>query len=414
MSSRPAARHRGWLILIPIVLALLGWAIAVLPLSSDSTDIHVVPVPDMLMAPERLASLPTSGPAYQYMKDRADAAVASMNLSAEPDSTSPWLPNYNGAGQVSRPGTQTLAAALVYARTGDERYRKFVIAANRYLIGTETERSTDGSAERESLLATSRQIGAFVVAANLVDMDPKLDGSRPGWSGTSWGEWLAGLRTERIGSSGQASDLTQLSDQRANNWGSFARAARIAIDIYISDEADLSKVVERFKLSLGEPVADRRQWLADQDLDLSYACPAESPQWTAINPADCGAAKDGMIVEDISRSASAFPDYDATGIGYTMEGYQAMLFSAVLLERQGYDSFGWGDQALRRVMGWLVREGIPQGNGTTVERHESWIAQHFYGRDYPTVPASMGRTFGFTDWLYADSADRSALSRSTG
>ncbi len=356
--------------------------------------------PDMLMAPERLASLPTSGPAYEYMKDRADAAVANMNLSSVPDATSPWLPNYNGAGEVSRPGTQTLAAALVYARTGDTRYRDFVIAANRYLIGTETEQSTDGTAEQDKLLATSRQIGAFVVAADLVEMDPKLNGSRPGWSGTSWGKWISGLRTEKIGTSGQAANMTQLSDQRANNWGSFARAARIAIDIYISDKSDLSKVVERFKLFVGEPIGGQTPWLADQDLDMSFSCPTSASRWTAINPSGCGAAKDGMIVEDLSRSATAFPSYDSTGIGYTMESYQAMLFSAVLLERQGYDSFGWGDQALRRVMDWLTREGIPQGNGSTVERHESWVAQYFYGKSYPTVPASMGRSMGFTDWLY--------------
>jgi hypothetical protein len=84
-----------------------------------------------------------------------------------------------------------------------------------------------------------------------------------------------------------------------------------------------------------------------------------------------------------------------------MESYQALLFSAVLLDRQGYDVWSWSDQALRRVMDWLVRVGKPQGNGTSVEKHESWIAQYFYGKAYPTVAAGMGRTLGFTDWLFA-------------
>lgn len=356
------------------------------------------PAPDptnMLIAPSRLSSLPTSGSAYAYMKDRADAALTGMNLSDRPDASSPWLPNYNGAGSVTRPGTQTLAAALVYARTGDSRYRDFVIRANRYLIGTEQEQSTDGTPDAAKLLATSRQIGAFVVAASLVNMDRNVTGSRNGWGTTSWRTWLADLRTKHIGSSGQAATMVEVSNERANNWGSFGRAARIAIDVYIGDEADLAKVVDRFKLSLGEGAG---AWVADQDLDLTFSCLGSD--WASVNPASCGPAKDGMIVEDISRSSSSFPRYDSTGIGYTMESYQAMLFSAILLQRQGYSAFSWGDQALRRVMDWLTREGVPQGNNSTVERHESWVAQYFYGKSYPTVPASMGRTLGFTDWLF--------------
>ena len=354
------------------------------------------PSSDMLIDPARLASLPTSGDAYDYMKEQADAALSDMNLSGNPDATSPWLPNYNGDDNVPRPAVQTLAAALVYARTGEERYRDFVIKVNRYLIGTETERSTDGTAEQDKLLATSRQIGAFVVAGSLVDMDPALTGSRSGFGGISWSEWLSDLRTDTIGTSGQAANMTELSDERASNWGAFGRAARIAIDIYLGDDADLALVVNRFQISLGERDGD---WQPTQDLDLSFSCTGDA--WIAINPASCGPAFDGMIVEDISRSSGGYPNYDRTGIGYTMESYQAMLFSAVLLERQGYDAFGWGDQALRRVMDWLTREGFPQGNGTTVERHESWVAQYFYGKSYPTTPALMGRTLGFTDWLFA-------------
>ena len=354
------------------------------------------PTSDMLIDPGRLASLPTSGDAYDYMKEQADAALSDMNLSSRPDATSPWLPNYNGDDRVTRPAVQTLAAALVYARTGEQRYRDFVIKANRYLIGTETERSTDGTGEQDKLLATSRQIGAFVVAGSLVDMDPNLTGSRSGFGGISWGRWLADLRTDTIGTSGQAANMTELSDERASNWGAFGRAARIAIDIYLGDDADLALVVNRFKVSLGERDGD---WQDTQDLDLSYSCTGNA--WISINPASCGPAFDGMIVEDISRSSGAYPNFDRTGIGYTMESYQAMLFSAVLLERQGYDAFGWGDQALRRVMDWLTRAGFPQGNGTTVERHESWVAQYFYGKRYPTTPALMGRTLGFTDWLFA-------------
>lgn len=341
----------------------------------------------LMLDPALIALRPTFGAAWDYMKARAYDALSGMNLSSAPDATSPWLPNYNGARFVKRPGTQTLAAALVYARTGEQEYKDLVTNACRYLIGTEDESSLDGTATQDKLLATCRQIGAFVLAANLVGMDDR-----------DWNAWLGALRTKPIGTSGQASNITQLSDERANNWGSFARAARIAIDIYLGDDADLELVVERFKLVLGE--IDQRPdllWIEDADFDLSYAC--DKP-WRGINSSACGLGKDGIIVEDLSRSIRAFPNYDATGIGYTFEAYQAMLFTAVLLERQGFDAFGWGDQALRRVMDWLVRENYPHGNGYSTEQHEVWIVRHFYGVDYPTTPAQMGRCFGFTDWLY--------------
>ncbi len=259
------------------------------PFTSDA-DQHRSRQAKMLIGGKRLRDLPKSTRAYGYMKRRADAALKGMNLSSHPSATSPWLPNYGGrARTVTRPGTQTLAAALVYARTGRKRYRHLVVRSNRYLIGTEEERSTDGTGEQDKLLATSRQIGAYVVAANLVGMDPGVTGSRPGWESTSWRTWLAALRTKPIGTSGQASDIKQLSKQRANNWGSFARAARIAIDIYLNDDADLGRVVARYKLFLGErPQVDGFEWRPDQDLDLNYACAPGGSRWSAINPPDCG------------------------------------------------------------------------------------------------------------------------------
>ena len=83
-----------------------------------------------------------------------------------------------------------------------------------------------------------------------------------------------------------------------------------------------------------------------------------------------------------------------------MEALQGSLFAAVLLDRAGYPVWDWGDQALRRAMDWLNRHGKPQGNGSSVEKHETWIVNRFYGTNYPNQPAGMGRTFGFTDWLY--------------
>lgn len=353
----------------------------------------------MLISAERLASLPTSGAAYTYMKQRADAAMANMSLSS-PNATSPWLPNFNGSGYVPRPGVQTLAAALVYARTGDVRYRDFVIRSNRFVIGSEDAASNDGTSFSGKELAVSRNIGAYVLAADLVGMDPAVTGSRPGYTSTVWRTWLGALRTKLIGgSAGSCESMARCDNERAHNWGAFASAGRVAIDVYLGDPTDLAVAVSRLKRWLGES-QEGAQWKPTADFDASYACVPAGGSWQAVNGTGCGLQKDGMIVEDISRSALPFFSYDSTGIGYTMEAYQAQLFAGILLQRQGYDVFNWGNQAFRRVMDWLQREGKPFGTNSGVERHVSWIPRYFYGRSYPTTAAGMGRTLGFTDWLY--------------
>ena len=355
---------------------------------------------DILISDERLATLPVSGSAWGYMRRQADLARWHLDTRGRPSDASPWLSNYNGSRYVRRPGVQTLGAALVYARTGQRAYRDLVVRANRYLIGSENAVSTDGTAANDRALATARNISAYVLAASLVGMSPTVTGSRPGHGTTSWHRWLTALRTTRIGTLATCNSLRACSNRRAHNWGAFATAARIAIDVYLRDEADLGTAIGRYKRFLGESRGGR-QWRASRAFDRTYACTPYGAEWTAINPSACGTGKDGLIVEDISRSAGSFDSYDKAGVAYTMESYQALLLSAIMLERRGHEPFAWGDQALLRVMQWLEREDKEQGNGSTVELHQSWVANHFYREDFATVPAGMGRSLGFTDWLFA-------------
>jgi hypothetical protein len=120
----------------------------------------------------------------------------------------------------------------------------------------------------------------------------------------------------------------------------------------------------------------------------------------AVNPSSCGPAKDGIIVEDASRSARAFPAWDKTGIDYAFQAYAAQLVAAIVLDRQGYDVWNWGDRALKRIMDQFDRLGVATGNDRVTATHVSWIPRHFYGVNYPTRPARPGDTLGYTDWLY--------------
>ena len=349
----------------------------------------------MLIDSARLASLPTTGAPYTDMKKTADDAMASAGLSS-PTPSSPWLPNYGGMG------AETLAAALVYARTGDVRYRDFVIRMNRFLIGSEDSTSTNGTAVDDRLLATMRQISAYIMAADLVGMDPNVTGSRSGYTSTVWKTWLGALRTKTIGTSSKPT-IVAVNDH-ATNWGAWASAARISIDLYINDPVDLALAVGRLKLYLGESFVGT-PWIQSSSFDSSWACVPStlSVSFVPVNPSSCGPEKDGVIVEDASRSAFAFPTWDNAGIDYSFHAYSAQLVAALMLSRQGYDVWNWGDQAMRRIMDRLDRLGKATGNGSASATHVSWIPRYFYGKTYPTVPAQAGNTLGFTDWLFTGS-----------
>ena len=350
----------------------------------------------MLIDAERLASLPASGAQFEYMKRVADDAIATTRLSS-PGSTSPWLPNYGGKG------AETLAAALVYARTGNTRYRDFVIAVNRFVIGSEDSPSTNGTAEEDKLLATMRQIGAYVLAADLVSMDPDTTGSRSGYGSKMWRTWLAALRNKPIGDGN--CDSIVLCNLRATNWGAWASAARTVIDVYIGDSVDREIAVDRLKLYLGETMSGT-PWIRSTSFDSSWAClPSGLPvSFVPVNGSSCGLGKDGIIVEDASRSSYYYPSFDDKGIDYTFHAYGAQLIAALVLDRQGYDVWGWGDNALKRIMDRLDRLGVATGNDRSGASHVSWIPRHFYGESYPTVPAQAGNTLGFTDWLFGRAA----------
>ncbi|HEX8156190.1 MAG TPA: hypothetical protein VF526_02290 [Solirubrobacteraceae bacterium] len=348
----------------------------------------------MLIDSARLALLPTSGAPYAAMKRTADDAMSRMSLTT-PTATSPWLPNYGDDTGIGK-GAATLAAALVYARTGDDSYRDFVIRVNRFVIGSEDSASTNGTRDEDKLLATMRQISAYVLAADLVGMDPDAPGSRPGYTSTVWKTWLGALRTKSIGS-GNCSSIVDC-NLKATNWGAWASASRTTIDVYLDDSADLAVAVDRLKLYLGESM-NGKPWVRSESFDPSWAC-GRSVRFTAVNGSSCGSGKDGIIVEDASRSGAPFPNWDRAGIDYSFHAYGAQLVAALLLDRKGYDVWNWGDRALKRIMDRLDRLGVATGNGRPTATHVSWIARYFYNTDYPTVPARPSDTLGFTDWLY--------------
>lgn len=375
----------------------------------------------LVMARAELEGLSTATAAWDYLKARADEAVA-ITLDAA-SSSSPWLPNYNDSGQAARVPARYLAAAFVVASSysGDKTpYRQATEAALLHIVGSEEEASTDGTAAGDRLLATARQLPAWVLAADLIALDRSLPGTRSSagsetgtdWTATSFEAWLGGVLAKTIGTHGRWTSIAQTQESSAANWGAHCAASRVAVSLYLGDGEDVDRAATVLRGALGDSSAypaypDGQTPAAGagfqttSSFDSSWSCNHTSTigGWRPINSAACGNDMDGIVVEDISRSAGAYPSYDDTGLGYTFETMAGLHLASLLLDRQGPSAFSWSDDGLLRAMQWLDRQGEVPG-ASSVRQHVPWITNHFYGTSLPTDDARMGRGFGFTDWLY--------------
>jgi hypothetical protein len=71
----------------------------------------------------------------------------------------------------------------------------------------------------------------------------------------------------------------------------------------------------------------------------------------------------------------------------------------VILHRQGYDAFEWGDRALLRALQWLHQHAqYPAAGDDTWIPH---IINHFYRSAFPApTPSLPGKNVGWTDWTH--------------
>jgi hypothetical protein len=309
--------------------------------------------------PGRLASLPTSGPAWENLLRAAQEPVGTPRLSDMEDPTN----------------VRVMAKALVYARTGEQRYREEVVSACLAAIGSERGGST---------LALGRELAAYVIAADLV-------GRLPGEQGRRFEAWLRDVRQQEL----RGGTLVSTHERRPNNWGAMAGASRIAVAAYLGDREDLARAARVFRGWLGErsAYADFRfgalHWQADPDAPVG------------INPK--GARRDGHSIDgvlpDDQRRSGPFrwpPPHE----NYVYGALQGALVQAVILHNAGYsDVWEWGDRALLRAFLWLHAEaGFPASGD---DGWEPWLVNYHYGVRLPAPdPARPGKVAGWTDWTH--------------
>jgi hypothetical protein len=334
---------------------------------------------DYLLIPKaELQALPTSGAAWDYL-----VRIAHQRWPA---------PDIND--QDSQTDTLALAAALVYARTGDPAMRAKARDAVMAVIPT-FKRSN-----LEPGLGPLRQTAGWVLTADFIELDGEDD--------HAFRAFLERLLTQPTGRHSRWNHVVGTHDDSPNNWGAWAGAARIAASLYL--RRDLNEAEETFRGFLGSRNAWSRFFGQTEPLPpaaAAWACYPAPRRFTPVNR-DCrrsGIDLDGAVPLDISRGSAALQWPPApNGIMYTLETLAGYSLQAELLYQNGFpDAWEVQDEALRRMADVVSRSdaaGGPGWNPGRVQLHIPWLLNHRYGTDYPTVPAEYGRSLGYTDWLY--------------
>ena len=339
--GRPTGDRRGRLIFIGelAIMAMLVGLLPNLPPGPRSANAAGGPV---LVSVDTLRTRPTSGAAWTGLKAIADLPVGTISL----------------ADQDSSADIRVLAKGLVFARLGTESYRQAVIAAD--LVSLRTA-------------------------------DPAFDTGQ-------FRPWLRSLLTEVL----DGRTLTSTHEDRPNNWGTHAGAARVAIAAYLGDAAILARAAAVFHGYLGS----RADYAGFSFGDLSWQCDASKP--VGINPAGCtksGVSIDGVIPDDMRRGGVfQWPPVDTN---YPWENLQGALLQAEILHTAGYDTWNWENRALLRAVRFLYnRAGWPAVGD---DQWQTWLIDARYGTSYRVAsPVRYGKNFGFTDWIYGASATAAA------
>ena len=316
------------------------------------------------ITPDELAALPCSGRAWEALERAARSRPEAPDLT----------------DQDQRTNVVVLAKALVAVRTGSQSLREEVIDLCLQAVGTEKGARS---------LAVGRELPAYIFAADLVGL-PEPEAARfSGWLRTL-------LDTDLRGRS-----LRSTQEDRPNNWGTHAGAARAAIAVYLDDEEELERCAQVFRGWLG----DRSAYSEFRFGDLSWQHDPQHP--VGINPVGSerdGHSIDGAQPEEMRRGGPCrFPPAPT---GYAWEALQGACVLAEILHRSGRDAWTWQDNALSRAVRFLYSLPWP------AEGDDLWLLPLINRRTGSTWPeaerARPGKNAGWTDWTHGSGAGPSS------
>ncbi len=338
--------------------------LSLLPLSPPLTATPSAPYKGIWISADELACLPTWGKAWDQLKEVADEPAGTPDLSDQDEDTD----------------IRVLAKALVYARTGQVRYRNDVLEALHVITYKNTENGG-------RTLALGRNLVGYVIAADLINLpatDPDLDK-----------DFRAKLR-ELLTKTLDGDTLQSTHEERANNWGTNAGASRAAVAVYLGDQAELERTAKIFKGWVG----DRKTYAGFRyGDDLSWQADPDNP--VPVNPKGAmkeGHSIDGALPEEMRRGGPF--QWPPKETNYPWGGLQGSFVQALILARAGYpDVWEWEDRALLRAVQFLYTIDWPaEGDDEWLV----WLVNAVYGTRFPAeLPARPGKNMGWTDWTHS-------------
>jgi hypothetical protein len=307
-----------------------------------------------------LARIAASGPAWEAVQEGANQDCSRPDVSNQDDNTNAYV----------------LAAAIVYARTGDIIYKDKVVAA--------CEQLASGGQPEGTTLAWARETGAYALAADLV-----------GYKDLAFATWL--LKMAEIYVATDDRTLRAMFELRPNNWGAHAFGSLCAIYFYIEDTTALHEVRDYWLKGLSGPNPGYKY-----GSDLSWHANAGSLR--LINPK--GAIKNGMIVDgvipDDLRRGGPFrnpPGYTE----YPWEFLQGVIMAARVLERAGMPIWAAGDSAIYRAAHCLQIRFEKNYGGWAVTGDDEWMLPFLdeaYGTQWSGNQPRLWKHGKNTGWGY--------------
>jgi len=322
-----------------------------------------LPKPGIWISEAQVMTLDTQGEAWLSIVDWAGKPLRWPSL----------------ADQDSSANVQTLASALYAIRTGDAEMRDRVAQTLADIQGTE---------QGATALAVSRELAAYVIAADLIQLQ--------GEPRQRFDQWLQRLRQAQF----RGRSISGTHEDRPNNWGTHAGATRIALAVYLQDAQELQRAAHVFKGWLGEPDGWRgfifgETWWQPWGFRNYGINPGGARLW--------GHSIDGVLPDD-QRRGGPFR-WPPPKENYVYEALQGAVAQAIMLERQGFEPWLWGDRALLRAFKWLHEQAdFPAKGDDTWMPH---VVNRVYGTAFPApLPSTPGKAVGFTEWTYQRYAER--------
>jgi hypothetical protein len=304
-----------------------------------------------------IQALPASGAAWDNVRKAASADWGVANL----------------ADLNSLHDTYTLAGALVAVRTGDaallEKTRQAILSVQ--------------NSDYNRVLEMSRNITSYIIAADIIGLS--------GADNDTFRAFISGLRTKPLQGHSGGKNLKETAMFSSNNWGTMARAAMVAINLYLNDVKDLEPVVSAHRAFLGESVANQ----------LVYSSTNWHPSTSKVGVNRRGSTISGQNVDGVQpedqRRTGEFA-WPAPLGSYPWEALQGTLVAGVMLHRANIVPITAGDDAIYRATDWLI--AVNGNPATGDDRWQIWLLNKIRGSKFTTTSTTPGKNMGWTDWTH--------------